>query len=463
MLTFDLFRPLLELNIENMDRPVAFDARRMLQPVRREMMRLLQHLVRTDSVNVPPEGTETRAQLVLREFLRAWKIRPEMYALDFLAASGHRCVRADREYKGRKNLAVRFAGSGGGRSLLLNGHIDTVPPGRGGWRDSPWSGKLREGRIYGLGSFDMKAGVVAQAAVMAALKRAGVRLAGDLIFESVVDEEWGGGGGTLAGRLKGDLADAAVVSEGTQLQILRASRGGFVVDLQVEAGDAAAYFSQGEVVSPAIPLGRLLQWVESWVVRRRGIRTNGAYAAVADPAPVQVLAVEANRLDRDVPLSVPTTGAVRVYFQFLPEEDVAAVLGEVRRSLQEFQEADPFFRVHPIRWSSLYDPPLLGHELEEAHPWTRCMAASVQKVMKAAPVISAAPYPCDAFLLQREFGIPALLFGPCGGGAHNPDEYVEVSSVITTAEVLLTAALEWCCAEAGSAGAGGGSEVRTGK
>jgi acetylornithine deacetylase len=408
------------------------------------MVRLLQELVRADSVNRPPAGTEMQAQSVLREFFRTWNIRPEMYSLDILGTSGHRCVRGDRNYKGRKNLTVRFDGVGRGRSLLLNGHVDTVPPGTHGWSDSPWSGRLRGGRVYGLGSFDMKAGLVAQAAVMAALQRAGSQLGGDLIFESVVDEEWGGGGGTLAGRLRGDNADAAVVSEGTQLQILRASRGGFVVDLHVSAGDASAYFSRGEVVSPGVPLGRLLGWVDSWAARRRMLRTDGAYVGMDDPAPVQVLAVEANRMDRDVPLSVPTTGAVRVYFQFLPEEDADAVIGEIRRSLLEFQRCDPFFRQYAIEWKPLYDPPLLGHELAEAHPWTECMRSSAQHVQGIAPVISVAPYPCDAFLLQREFGIPVLLFGPRGGGAHNPDEYVEVTSVITTAEVLLTAALQWC-------------------
>jgi len=235
-----------------------------------------------------------------------------------------------------------------------------------------------------------------------------------------------------------------VISEGTQLQILRASRGGFVIDLRVSAGDASAYFSQSVVVSPAVPLGRLLGWVDSWVARRQSIRTDGAYAGVSDPAPVQVLAVEANRMDRDIPLSVPTRGAVRAYFQLLPEEDADAVIGKIRQSLLEFQASDPFFGQHSMEWKPLYDPPLLGHELEETHPWTECMRSSAQHVQGTEPVISAAPYPCDAFLLQREFGIPTLLFGPCGGGAHNPDEYVEAKSVITTAEVLLTAALEWC-------------------
>lgn len=61
-----------------------------------------------------------------------------------------------------------------------------------------------------------------------------------------------------------------------------------------------------------------------------------------------------------------------------------------------------------------------------------------------APVVTAAPYPCDAFLMQRKYGIPTLLFGPCGGGAHNPDDFVETCPLLQTAEVLLTTALEWC-------------------
>ena len=426
--------------------PSTSQAVNLIKPLRSKLIHLLQELVQADSVSVPPGGSETRAQLVLNEFFQSHSVFADIYAVDDLAQSNHPYVRKNRNYEGRMNLTVRLSGSGRGKSLLLNGHIDTVPPGKSQWSTSPWSGDYRDGRVHGLGSFDMKAGLVAQAAVVASLKATGIRLGGDLIFESVVDEEWGGGGGTLAARLRGDSADAAVICEGTQLEILRATRGGFVVDLEIEAGDKLAYFSQAEVVSPAIPLGRLLEWVGTWVATRRQVKTTGAYASVADPAPVQVLAVEANRIDCDVPLSVPTKAAVRVYFQFLPDEDVRAVLAEIQRSLAEFQSADPFFRDHPIRWCPLYDPPLLGHELAETHPWTECMAESSRSVRGVAPVISAAPYPCDAFLLQREWGIPTLLFGPCGAGAHNPDEYVEVDSMITTAEVLLDAALRWCAA-----------------
>jgi acetylornithine deacetylase len=422
----------------------AGEARRILRPLRRELVELVQRLVQANSVNTPPNGHEATAQRVLEEFYRSKGIEADVYATEFLRESRHRYARPERNLHNRKNLSVRLNGAGRGRSLLLNGHIDTVPPGRGNWSVSPWSGCLRGSRIYGLGSFDMKAGIAAHAAVIAALYMSGTRLQGDLMAESVVDEEWGGGSGTLAARLRNGGADAGVVSEGTQLQILRATRGGYVVDLHVQAGDSSAYFSHGEIVSPAVPLGRLLGWVDTWIECRGAIVGTGAYASVPNPAPVQVLAVESNRLESDVPLSVPTTGSVRIYFQFLPDEDVPAILDAIKASLKAFESSDPFFRSHPVQWRPLYDPALLGHELSIDHPWTKCLAESVEAIRHKPPTVSAAPYPCDAFLMQREFGIPTLLFGPCGAGAHNPDEYVDVKSTVGTAETLLTAALIWC-------------------
>ncbi len=418
-------------------------AMQLIRPLRSRLRRLLQELVRTNSVAVLSGGDETPAQQVLAAFFREQGIRPELYETAFILKSRFPQVRRSKSYRGRKNLSVRIAGTGRGKSLLLNGHIDTVPAGNGVWTRSPWSGRFSGGRVEGLGSFDMKGGLVAHAAVVCALKRAKLRPGGDILFESVVDEEWGGGGGTIAARLREDTADACVISEGTQLEIYRATRGGFVVDLISEAGDPAAYFSSGEVVSPAIPLGRLLGWVEKLARKRARVKARGAYSAFGDPAPVQVLAVEANRCDPQVPLSVPGRGTVRVYMQFLPAEDVDQVIAETKADLEGFCARDAFFSKWPVRWAPLIGGPLYGHEVAPRHPWLRCMEQSAAAVLGKPAVTTGAPYPCDAGLIHRDFGIPTLLFGPCGAGAHNPDEYVDFESVMRTAEVLLTAALAW--------------------
>jgi len=426
-----------------MTRGDANDVRKLIHPLKGDLKRLLQQLVRTNSVAVPPGGDETPAQRVLQSFFHDQGVRAQLYATEFIEKSGNPLVRKNRSYRGRKNLSVRLNGTGRGMSLLLNGHMDTVPAGKTPWFRSPWSGICQGGRVHGLGSFDMKGGLVANAAVICALKKAGIMTGGDILFESVVDEEWGGGGGTIAARTREGGADACIIPEGTQLAIYRATRGGFVVDLSVDAGDPAAYFSDAELVSPAVHFGRLLGWVESCEKTRARIRPRGAYANFSDPVPVQVLAIQANQLDPETPLSVPSRATMRVYFQFLPEEDVAAVIRGIRDSLKQFEANDLFFRKYPIQWTPLIGEPLLGHELPADHAWTRCITRNATAVLQRKPVITAAPYPCDAGLMHRDFGIPTLLFGPCGAGAHNPDEYVEFESVLRTAEVLLAAALEW--------------------
>ncbi len=419
-------------------------AHKLIAPFSKELVHLLHELVSVNTVAVPPRGNETAGQRVLSEFLRRHGVRVELYPTEMLHRARSQWRRKDRDYTGRLNLMATISGCGRGKSLLLNGHMDTVPPGRSAWKGSPWSGRVSRGRMYGLGSIDMKGGLVAQAAVLCALRRAGIRLNGDLLFESVIDEEWGGGGGTLAARLRGYTADACVVAEGTQLEIYRATRGGMFADLTVDAGDPTKYFSQSEVLSPSIALGRLLGWVDSWSKLRKKVKNVGAYADFADPAPVQALAVESNSFDPNVPWSVPMNAALRIYFQFLPHEDVKAVEQQIRLSLKRFCAGDPFFRAYPVNWKSLIDPPLLGYEIAEKHPWTQCMMRSAALALGREPVVTAAPFPCDASLLSREYGIPTLVFGPCGGGAHNKDEYVEIRSMLQTAEVLLTAAMQWC-------------------
>lgn len=424
--------------------PAARDARRLLRPLREEVLALAQALVRAESVAIPPDGHETAAQKVLARTLRRHRVDVELYDVGFLARSRHPFVRRDRRYRGRHNLVARLPGTGRGRSLLLSGHVDTVPPGHEAWTGSPFSGAIRRGRLYGRGSWDMKSGLAAQAAVAMALGKAGLRLGGDLLVESVVDEEFAGGGGTLAGRLRGTRADACAIAEPTNEAVLRASRGGHFFDIVCRAGDPGAYFSKEEVVSPAVPMGRLLGWIDSWTVKRRQVDPGPTYRDFPDPAPVQVLALEANRFDPDVPWSVPLEARVRVYFQFLPHEDVSVRVAEIEGSLVEFARADPFFRDHPLEVGRLVNPPLEGHELAADHPWTRCLHAAARGVLGPGVPLTAAEWPCDAFLSQKHFGIPTLLFGPRGAGAHNANECVETASILRVAEVYLAAALEWC-------------------
>ncbi|TMM23614.1 MAG: M20/M25/M40 family metallo-hydrolase [Actinobacteria bacterium] len=140
-----------------------------------EVTRLLQELIRLDTVN--PPGNETRAAELLRDYLAENGVESELYA----------------KTPERANLVARIPGRGDGPSLLLLSHTDTVVADPSEWQVDPWSGELRDGEVWGRGALDMKGEVAASAVTLASLKREGFEPAGDLIFVAAADEEIGEG------------------------------------------------------------------------------------------------------------------------------------------------------------------------------------------------------------------------------------------------------------------------------
>jgi len=154
--------------------------------------------------------------------------------------------------------------------------------------------------------------------------------------------------------------------------------------------------------------------------------------------------LEAGSFDPQLPLTVPLKARVKVYFQFLPGEEVNTVIDEIKSSFSAFCKNDLFFSSNPPEWKALVDPPLLGHQLPADHDLTLALSRNASSILETPALVTGAGYPCDAFLNQQYFGMPTLIFGPSGAAAHNANEYVEVNSVFQTAEILLATALEWC-------------------
>jgi acetylornithine deacetylase len=199
----------------------------------------LQRLVQTPSL----AGDEGHAQQVLLDLLGAAGVDATLVPLDegALASLPQFQSRAG-DYQARPNLVATLPGRGGGRGLLLNSHIDVVTPGdKVLWHGSPWSGAYREGRIYGRGAADAKGCVWAAALAIMALRATGADLRGDVVLESVVDEE-DTGNGTLDLARRGHRVAGAVVLEPTDLQVCYGHRGVLKLQLIVPglAGHGAA-------------------------------------------------------------------------------------------------------------------------------------------------------------------------------------------------------------------------------
>lgn len=414
-----------------------------------ELVELVRTLVRIPSENTPPVGAERACQEYCAGVLRASGFETEMYEpTEVGGLREHRLYWPGRAYAGRPNVAGRLAGTGRGRSLILSGHMDTVPRGTQPWTRDPFGGEIEEGRLYGRGSNDMKAGVAIHLFVARAVAALGMPLRGDLVVETVVDEEFGGVNGTLAGRLRGYVADAAILGEPSFLRICPSQRGGHTAHITfhtVNGGILADGMAQGIAAGVGQFLTALPEFAE---LRRRMAPAHPSYGHLQDPVPVSVLKIHTGAWGMGEPMATADTCRVELYWQSMPGEEPAEVTAQFANWLEglcgrraEIGAAAPVVE-YPIRT-------LPGSSIAHEAPLVRELAACAAEALGKPPEVAGIEGPCDMFVFQQEFGIPAVSWGPRGGNTHMADEYVELDSVVDAAKALLLFVHRWCNLERG--------------
>ncbi len=410
---------------------------------RDDLIDILQTLVRTPSENTPPTGAEAACQRFCEASLNSCGFTTDLYELgDIPGLADHPLFYPGRDYTGRPNLAARRAGSGGGRSLILSGHIDTVPRGTLPWTRDPFSAHIEDGRLYGRGSNDMKAGVAINLFIMEALEKMGLRLGGDVIFESVVDEEFGGVNGTLAGRVRGHNGDAAVIAEPSFLRVCPGHRGGRTVHITLTA--SGGIFEEGKFPSGVMDqlrhfLNSLKDFEEH---RRKTAPEHELFGRSADPVPVSITKVHTSPWGTNEPITVPETCKIEMYWQLMPGETQEAVEREFFDWFNGTVDASPdLFTTKPevtfpIRW-------LPGGMSPNPGPLVSGLRACAAKVLGSQPAIAGLDGPCDMYIFHQ-LGIPAVLWGPSGGNTHGADEYLDIDTAVAAAKALLLFVCDWC-------------------
>jgi acetylornithine deacetylase len=412
---------------------------KLLDYVERHRSRLVEitcDLVRIPSENTPPTGAERGCQDHIAAVLRAAGWDPELYELNGVSGlRDHPLFEPGRDYSSRPNLGARRSGAGGGRSLLLSGHIDTVPRGTQPWTRNPFGGEVEGNRIYGRGSNDMKAGVAMNVFIAEAVAALDLQLCGDLLFETVIDEEFGGVNGTLAGRLRGFNADAAVISEPSFLRVCPAQRGGRTAHITFRA-------SGGVLTEGNFPAGVIRQLThflaaipEFAAARRRKATIHELYAHNPDPVPVSVTKIFTSPWGTGEPITIPEECRVELYWQLMPGETRDEVDREFLQWLSGVTEQPAI--EFPIRW-------LPGSAILESEPLVRELADCAEAVLGARPPVVGIEGPCDMYVFHQAFSMPAVLWGPRGGNTHAADEYVEIDSLVDAAKTLLLFVCRWC-------------------
>lgn len=412
---------------------------------REEAVGFLQKLISFDTTfqDQGVQGNEGEAQRWLCEQLDRWGFETVLQEPDNEKISCLPDFNPGHQYEGRPNLIAVHRGKGGGKSILLNGHMDTVPlDDLDKWTCHPLGGKVIDGKIFGRGACDMKAGLAAMILAVKYLNDYGLTHAGDILVESVVDEE-GGGNGTLACVAEGYRADVAVVTEPTSLEIYCASRGVYLLELEVEGRPSHACFKWKGVnaIEKGMQIASALKELErEWLAVR-----HNPYL----PSPTITLGEIQGGISA---ATVPGTCILRFDIKYLPYEideqgrrkevDGEAVKKEVEAYIDQVCAGDPWLKEHPVKKNWYLS--VMPHFIDTEHPILALTGQAGERVLGTKPRISGLPSGADARHLQNTGKIPTILFGPGDmHNAHSIDEWVSEEDYISAIKILADMIYHW--------------------
>ncbi|KKM10102.1 hypothetical protein SY88_15800 [Clostridiales bacterium PH28_bin88] len=401
-----------------------------------EIITMVQELVRRPSL----VGQEKAAQEYVAEKLNKLGFTVDMWEPDKEELKRHPAYQdLPEDYKNRPVVVGTLKGTGGGRSMILNGHIDIVPPGaRNGWEYDPFCGELVDGKIYGRGSTDMKSGIVTFLAAVAALQEAGVRLKGDVIVESVVDEERGGNG-TLACVLRGYRADGAIIGEPMPgMEIVTSNNGAlwFRVKVKGKAAHGAYKVNGVNAVEKMIKVYQALMDLERrWLLRTK----DPLYAHCQNPVPISVGRFQAGNW----PSIVPEEAVIEGRIGYLPGDTSEQIKKELEEAVLSVTAEDDWLQENPpeVQWFGLS---MDSAKIDPNHPLAQLAQQTMGEVLGYLPPFRGKVGGTDMRLLTA-VGVPTIQIGPgLSPLAHAHNEYVPVKNVMDVTKGIALILYRWC-------------------
>jgi acetylornithine deacetylase len=426
---------------------------RQIESNSEELVELVRSLVRFDttSVDLSPGSAHTTneeadLQAYVGERLSSIGAEVDQWEPDADELADHPMMPPWHHWRGRPLTVGTIRGAGGGRGLVVNGHIDVVDAGeRSRWSSPPFDADVRDGRVYGRGAVDMKGGVGAALFALEALHACGVRLAGDVFFETVPDEETCAMG-TVAAIARGYRADAGLVPEPTRLNLWIATRGLLHGTLTVEGRSAHAEMNQphwregggvNAIQKAAAVLAGLDRLNESWTGRE-----DKRHPLLGTPSVNPTMVSGGSFIS-----NVPERCDLALNATYLPGNADEHGYGsqprsEIERAVADVAAADDWLSEHPPAWSWYTDYP--PSEIDPASPIVAVAQEAGRDLgIDVRPEGIDTTY--DGALLTLFAETPSPAFGPGDlTRAHAPDEWVGIDELVVAAKLYTRAISLWC-------------------
>lgn len=402
---------------------------------RDEIVALASSLIRIESTT----GSEGPVQSAIADFFRGIGLEVDVFEPDLAALATHPAYHPVEglNFAGRPNVVARWRGQGGGRSLVLNGHIDTIPIGSiDQWGSEPFSGEVKDGRLLGRGTSDMKGGVAVMMMAVKILHDAGIRLRGDVILQSVVDEELTGYG-TLATILRGYSGDAGICLETSDLCVQPACVGRlwFTVKLTTRPSSLTRHFESADVIENGCRIVDAFKAIER--DRWRDIR-HPLYPDNRLGLPCGVFMFRSG----DFPSAVPDAAELRGSLGLLPHENVEDVKRSILACVDRVAKEHKFPNAPVVLFK---DVGADGAEIPVDHPIVQLVASAAEDILGRAPEISGRLGGADTRYLIKYGFTPTVIFGPgLSSEMHSVNESVPVENLIVATKVIAASMVEWC-------------------
>jgi acetylornithine deacetylase len=416
---------------------LSTDERRVVDAIAVDaMVQSVRELVRIPSW----DGQETPAQEYVARLLADSGLDVDRWDIDLEALARHPAFSAEIDRAHALGVVGSLVGEGGGRTLILNGHVDVVPPGDPAlWRHPPFEAVLEDGRIYGRGSLDMKGAVVAASYALRALRDTGHRLQGTVHLTSVVGEE-DGGLGTLATILRGYRADGAIVMEPTELVVAPAQAGALNFRIRVPGQSAHGALREEGVsaIENLFPVYAALEALET--ERNHRLGGDPLFAAYQRPFALCVGTIRGGDWASSVPDHVTVEGRLGVAPGESPEQARLELEGAVERAAA----GHPWLRAHPpeVTW---WGGRFLPAQTPVGHPLVTTLQGAASSVLDRPVPLQGMTYGADMALFVNEAQVPTVLFGAGDiRGAHRPNESVAVDDLVALAQALAVTVMRFC-------------------
>lgn len=400
------------------------------------VIEFLRQLVSFQSVT----GDECEIQAFIARHLERMGLEVDVWEPDHEELKKHPAyVPVEQGYSNRPNVVGIHRGSGNGRSLLFNGHVDVIPPGpEGAWGHPPWAADVKGNRMYGRGTSDMKSGLAAMTMAMDFLMQLDVKLKGDVFLEYTVDEEQSGNG-TLACVMKGYQADAGICCETSSLHVQPACIGRIWFEIYVK-GKPAGIQRRWEGVN-AIEKGyAVMKAVSDLEKIRIDTLSHPLYPDKRGSLPCMVGMFQAGSFASAFPDTCLLKGSIAT----LPGEETEQVKQSFVEHILTFSKTDAWLEENPpvVKFVGYCGDPA---EIAPEHPIVTSLSRNFEDQMGKAPQITGRQGAADTRYLIKYGNTPTVIFGPgLTEQMHSTNEWVDTDDLIAATKILALTIMDWC-------------------